>query len=282
MTQSAHKPRHKLLLMAAGASALILTGAVIALFVFMSGAINIEATRQHFRITHHLLDIGLRFSVRSRASDIVAPPLDDPRMIAVGAACYQTYCEQCHGAPGVGAQAHALGMLPTPNSLTQAAHEWPAAHLYYVTREGVRITGMPAWKFRIADDGLWSTVAFVRRLPTLTDERYAQLASSAPACPESTTLPEPRSLEQGRTVLLQYACHTCHRIEGVVGPPARVGPPLVDWPQRKYIAGVAPNTPDNLVRWIMAPHDMSPQTLMPDLDVAEAHAREMAAYLFSL
>lgn len=268
--------------MATGASALIVIGAAVGLFVFLSGVVNTEATKQHFRITHHLLDIGLRFSLRTRASDIEAPSLDDPHMIAVGAACYQRYCEQCHGAPGVAAGAHGLGMLPTPNNLAQAAHEWPAAHLYYVTREGVRITGMPAWKFRIADEGLWSTVAFVRQLPTLTHERYAQLASSSPACPKSATLPQPSSLEQGKTVLLQYACHTCHHIEGVVGPPTRVGPPLVDWPRRKYIAGVAPNTPDNLVRWIMAPHDMSPQTLMPDLNVAEAHAREMAAYLFSL
>jgi hypothetical protein len=35
------------------------------------------------------------------------------------------------------------------------------------------------------------------------------------------------------------------------------------------------------VRWIVDPAGVSPGTLMPDLGVTEAHAREMAAFLFA-
>ena len=66
-----------------------------------------------------------------------------------------------------------------------------------------------------------------------------------------------------------------------MGPDAPVGPPLVNWPARRFIAGTIPNTPDNLVRWIREPGAVSPGTLMPDLGVTEAHAREMATFLFS-
>jgi hypothetical protein len=58
-----------------------------------------------------------------------------------------------------------------------------------------------------------------------------------------------------------------------------VGPPLVGWPRRKYIAGELPNTNDNLTAFIMSPQASSPGSLMPDLAIPEAHARRIAAFL---
>jgi mono/diheme cytochrome c family protein len=270
--------------MAAGASTLVLVGVLAGFAILLSGTVSTEATKQHFRITHRLLDLGLRFSVRQSAKDIEAPPLEDVHMIAQGLSCYRMHCVQCHGSPASSREEHAQGLLPTPSNLAQSAREWPAEWLYYVTKKGVRMTGMPAWEYRISDEGLWSTVAFLKQLPLLRRDAYVELEPHALAleCPQSTQLPRASSRETGKTVLLQYSCHSCHRIEGVVGPKTHVGPPLVDWSRRKYIAGVLPNTQENLVRWILDPHAVSPATLMPDLDVAEAHAREMAKYLFSL
>ncbi len=88
--------------------------------------------------------------------------------------------------------------------------------------------------------------------------------------------------EQGRLAIQQYACVTCHRIPEIVGPDARIGPPLAGIADRKYIAGVLPNTPENMVRWIQAPKEIDPLTAMPDMDVSEPHARDMVAYLYTL
>jgi cytochrome c1 len=49
---------------------------------------------------------------------------------------------------------------------------------------------------------------------------------------------------------------------------------------RWSIAGHLPNTPANLVRWIMHPQEVAPGTLMPDLGVPERQARDIAAYLY--
>ncbi|MGH8176401.1 MAG: c-type cytochrome [Steroidobacter sp.] len=284
MALSPHKPKHKLLLLAAGASVLVLIGVVVGFVILLSGALSTAATTQHFRITYRLLDVGLRFSVRSSTDDIEVPALDGRAMIEQGSSCFRMHCVQCHGAPTTGRSEPARGLLPTPSSLAQSAREWPPEWLYYVTRKGVRMTGMPAWEYRLSDQSLWSTVAFLKQLPFMTREQYLALerATLNRDCPQSTELPFPSSPELGKIVLRQYSCHACHRIEGVVGPQAHVGPPLIDWARRKYIAGVLPNTPENLVRWIRDPHAVSPGTLMPDLDVAEAHAREMAAYLMRL
>lgn len=60
------------------------------------------------------------------------------------------------------------------------------------------------------------------------------------------------------------------------------GPPLAGVGRRVYLAGVLPNSPENMVRWIRAPQQFEPRTAMPDLQVGEAHARDMAAYLQEL
>lgn len=91
--------------------------------------------------------------------------------------------------------------------------------------------------------------------------------------------PEARN---GRLLLRQFGCGDCHRIPGVAEAEGTAGPPLGALGRRIYLAGLLPNTTDNLVRWIRAPQSVDPATTMPDLSVGEAHARDMAAYLSSL
>jgi cytochrome c len=86
----------------------------------------------------------------------------------------------------------------------------------------------------------------------------------------------------GPALIRGYGCHTCHTVPGVRGANALVGPPLNHWSQRAYIAGLVPNTPENLVAFIFDPRQVHPETAMPMLAVTPEEARHMAAYLFTL
>ena len=97
----------------------------------------------------------------------------------------------------------------------------------------------------------------------------------------NTTIPG-GDVEQGRMLLESWGCGSCHHIPGVRGADAFVGPPLGAWVRRQYIAGSLPNTPENLIEWIVDPQAIEPGTAMPDLDVPEDAARHMGAYLYSL
>ncbi|MBA2350416.1 MAG: c-type cytochrome [Burkholderiales bacterium] len=88
--------------------------------------------------------------------------------------------------------------------------------------------------------------------------------------------------ERGKQLLWQYGCGACHSIPEVKGAFGNVGPPLEGMAERVYLAGFLPNTPENMVRWIRAPQAVDPLTAMPDLKVTEAHAHDMAAYLYRL
>lgn len=88
--------------------------------------------------------------------------------------------------------------------------------------------------------------------------------------------------ENGKLLLRQFACGSCHEIPGVVAARGKVGPPLGGIARRVYIAGVLPNTPERMAQFIRAPQSADPRTAMPDLGVTEEHARDMVAYLYSL
>jgi cytochrome c2 len=88
--------------------------------------------------------------------------------------------------------------------------------------------------------------------------------------------------ESGRLLLRQFPCGSCHVIPGVANARGQVGPPLERVAHRVYLAGVLPNTPQNMAAFIRKPQIADPHTRMPDLGVTEAHARDMVAYLYTL
>ena len=82
-------------------------------------------------------------------------------------------------------------------------------------------------------------------------------------------------------LMRRYGCAGCHTIPGVPGGDGQVGSSLADLRARVYIAGVATNSPDNLVRWIVTPQAFSQRTAMPATGINEAEARDVAAYLYA-
>lgn len=124
------------------------------------------------------------------------------------------------------------------------------------------------------------------RLPSATRLVAALLVLGA--CGEEAGAPPPHlrvaggAPERGREALRTHACGSCHVIPGLRGAVAWVGPPLTEWARRGYVAGRLPNTPENLVPWLVDPQAVSPGSAMPNLGVTEAEARDMAAYLYTL
>ena len=108
------------------------------------------------------------------------------------------------------------------------------------------------------------------------------VAAGLAACSDSALhAPEPPGdAARGRLLLHQYHCDACHRISGVAGLDGVIGPPLDRVGSRVYLAGMLPNTPEHLERWIRNPEAVKPGTAMPNAQVTEADARDMVAYLY--
>lgn len=281
--------RTVLLAVAATMVALGMGAALVAALVVYGGLYNVAATEQHSQPIHTMLERAMRQSVKLRARTVEEPSLADERMQLRGAACFRAKCEQCHGAPGVAQDDIGKSMQPIPGPLVDARRHWRPRELYWVTRHGIRMSGMPAWEFRLSEPELWDVVAFMQRLPDLNAAQYQEWmarTAGAPACGRelpSAGVPVVASTapdrDRGREALSQYACTACHIIPGVTGPDVHVGPSLEGIASRKLIAGTLANTPENLARWLRETQKVKPGTAMPQLGVVQEDARDMAAYL---
>lgn len=265
-------------------------GASIGYLVLESGWYHIGSTNQHWQLVHSVLEHGMRESVRYHARNLSLPPPGGAAQVRRGAAVYRDNCVQCHGAPGVAQQDFGKAMQPVPGPLVDATKRWRARELVWITRNGIKMSGMPAWEFHLPDEDIWAVVAFIEQLPALSAPAYAALmqepAAQNAAAPASISTSTPARLhgdpERGRVALTQYACNACHMIPGVTGSTVYVGRPLKDLAARKFIAGQLPNTQQNLMRWIQHPQEIDPQTAMPMLGVNTRDAQDISAYLLTL
>lgn len=163
--------------LAVAAAALVAAGGG-ALLLVASGLYNIAASEPHWAITYRLLDFAKRRSVETQSLLINAPAtLDDPERVKLGAAHFLGGCAPCHGAPGQARNPVVSSMLPGPADLMRAVPTWTPPQLFWIVRNGFKYTGMPAWPDIARDDEVWSVVAFLRQLPTMSGETYLRLAT---------------------------------------------------------------------------------------------------------
>jgi mono/diheme cytochrome c family protein len=265
-------------------AALILAVVAIGLIVYF-GLYNVTATKEHPAVLYSFLHTVMRKSVAARADGIRAPDLGQPERIRDGFVLYREHCVQCHGAPGIAPQPFAFGLRPLPPSLLLPAKDWPASHIYWVVKHGVRMTAMPAWEYRLGEREMWDLTAFVKYLPAMSPVDYRDWDRQIRASRDPSAPPEalrPGNAQAGRRAVDEYLCATCHQIPGVAGGNPTVGPPLAGIATRAYIAGSLQNSRDNMLRWLRDPQRIKPDTGMPNLHMREQDARDIAAFLYTL
>jgi mono/diheme cytochrome c family protein len=246
-----------------------------------SGLYDISATDNHLAPTYHVIRKTMERSIERRAADIAVPPLGEPAQLERGLALYRAHCVQCHGAPGIAPEPFALGLTPLPTPLARSGIDRTPAQLFWVVKNGIKMTAMPAWEFRMPEDDIWAVVAFLKNLPLLSPRAYQGLDAPPPLprVPDADGEADP---SRGKRALEQYGCVGCHQIPGLVGPEARLGPTLHGIGSRTMLGGVLPNSPQNMALWLRSPQAFSPHSAMPTLGVTGRDARDMAAYLAQL
>jgi cytochrome c553 len=149
-----------------------------ALFV-ASGVYNVAASANHFRATEVLIEFALRRSVALHSIGVTAPDLEDKGLIRLGANHFRVGCAPCHGSPLGSNDPIVAHMYPEPPPLGEAVQSWDSEELFWIVRHGLKFTGMPAWSGKGRDEEVWAVVAFLKRLPGMSDEEFRNLVGAA-------------------------------------------------------------------------------------------------------
>ena len=147
--------------------------AIAAGVFFLGGFFNIAATIEDPGVVNWALIRTRTASIQYHASGTPPIKLDDPEVIKAGARAFaQQGCATCHGGPGVDYAKFAEGINPGPPELKDVAGIDPA-QLFWVIKNGIRMTGMPSFeKAGASDQDIWQIVAFVKKMPDVSDADY--------------------------------------------------------------------------------------------------------------
>ena len=108
-------------------------------------------------------------SIEFQAKDIKAPDLKAKSLIEQGYSHYDEMCSGCHGAPGADP---AEGFNPAPPALAEAVRKLKPEEVFWVVKNGIKMTAMPEFGSSHTDEELWAIAAFVDKLPGMTESEY--------------------------------------------------------------------------------------------------------------
>lgn len=140
---------------------IIVLVAVLGGLVIVSGIYNVAAACPDIAPVRWVLRAASDRSVERHAAGLVTPRLDAPALARRGAGLYARRCTLCHGGPGARPAPFARGMNPAPPDLAESAGDLDAREIFWVAKNGIRMTGMPAFGPSTADNDLWAVTAHV-------------------------------------------------------------------------------------------------------------------------
>jgi thiosulfate dehydrogenase len=100
-----------------------------------------------------------------------------------GAHLYRDHCAMCHGGWGTPKTATAKGMYPSPPQLLKGkgVTDDPAGETYWKVSNGIRLTGMPAYKNSLSEKEVWQISLMLAGADKLPEDVLEILQQPLPA-----------------------------------------------------------------------------------------------------
>jgi len=153
-------------------------GALAAGIILAAGLIDFSASKPPGRLEERIATFALNRSIARHAPKVTNPFAGSPSATATGLSLFKTHCVACHGAPGVDpTEAGASLNPPAPGLTLPRVQARSDGELKWIISNGIRMTGMPAFGPSRSDQEIWQLVTALRRLPHLTAEERALLAT---------------------------------------------------------------------------------------------------------
>ena len=150
---------------------IVLLGLILAVVAIVYASRGgLAADKEPGRFERSVASQLVRMSIPSDADRQPNPLKDDRNAWREARDHYLDHCAVCHGRSGKGDTEIGKNMYPNvPDLTSQSVQGRTDGALFYIIQNGVRWTGMPAWKQEHSAEDTWKLVAFIRKAPTLTE-----------------------------------------------------------------------------------------------------------------
>ena len=125
--------------------------------------------------------IALKARIKKEAPAQSALSLTDDNLIA-GARTYSKQCAVCHGLDGQPETEIAKGMFPEPPQLFKGhgVTDDPVGETYWIAENGVRLTGMPAFRQSLSENQIWQVALLLANADKLPPAARMIVSSPTP------------------------------------------------------------------------------------------------------
>src|SRR6266545_4846314 len=84
--------------------------------------------------------------------------------LKAGTRTYKTMCATCHSTLNGGPSEYGQSFYPPAQQLSGGLPQYTDAKLFWITKHGIRNTGMPAWGRMLSDEDIWQIVRVLERV----------------------------------------------------------------------------------------------------------------------
>jgi cytochrome c553 len=142
---------------------------IIGLIYINSGSYDVSASNKDEGLSKWVLETTMENSVEHHAKDIQVPSdLGDSAYIWNGFNHYVRMCG-CHGGPNRNEESR---YNPPAPKLVRAANHWKPNELFWIVKNGVKMSAMPSFGNGHNDDDIWQIVAFLEKFPSMSTDQY--------------------------------------------------------------------------------------------------------------
>jgi thiosulfate dehydrogenase len=159
-----------------------------AYYYFASGMAPVAAADPMMPFERKMANMALKAHIKAQNVGESPVPADEPNLLA-GADTYKKDCAVCHGLPDHPVD-YVKMMFPKPTQLFKGkgVTDNPASESYWKAANGIRLSGMPAFKDKLTDTQLWQVSQLVAHANELPASVKNVLAADTPA---NSTAPMP-------------------------------------------------------------------------------------------
>jgi thiosulfate dehydrogenase len=170
-----------------------LYGIILTLIVLLVGAsvatkmgyVNFAADQPLPAFEKHVAMEAVDASTERHAPEQKNPVAATEQNLVEGAKLYMNHCAGCHGVPSNADSPFGHSFYPPVPQFFSDTPDMPDNQNFYITKHGIRWTGMPSWAKTLNDTQIWTLVGFlgnIEKLPAAA-KKELEVAPSIPIPP---------------------------------------------------------------------------------------------------
>lgn len=179
MSYSLKKASHNKMKTAKIVALTVIIEIIVFIGIIFSGFYNVSALSPDPSLMQWVLGTTSDRSVEHHAGIVRISNITDTSLVKTGFLHFNEMCVGCHGAPGVKRSEIGQGLFPKAPDLTESAKEMPVSELFWVIKNGIKSTGMPAFGKTHSDHKIEAIVAFLEKMKSMSGQDYAAMRKAA-------------------------------------------------------------------------------------------------------